>query len=202
MTETPDKEDMVFRILVVDDNRDAADSLATLVRLWGYDVQVAYNGPDALQIARDYRPHCILSDIGLPGIDGYRLAAMIRAEESLQETALIAISAYSDLERAKDAGFDHCLIKPADLILLERLVKEVHIMGKRLGRLDEAVQQQGAVVHEVKELMKEVKTNVSEIKHGLQADVQELKKGLAEVKEDVKGMKEELREVKENKDTK
>ena len=202
MTETPDKEGMVFRILVVDDNRDAADTLATLVRMWGYDVQVAYNGPDALQVARDYRPDCILSDIGLPGIDGYRLAALIRAEESLQKTALIAISAYADVEKAKHAGFDHYLIKPADLFLLERLVKEVHTMGKRLERIEETVQQHGAVVLQVKELMKEVKADVTEIKQGLQADVQELKKGLAEVKEDVKEMKEELREVKDNKDAK
>src|SRR4051812_34822092 len=95
-----------FRILVVDDNRDGADSLALLLTLWGYEVRAVYDGAEAVQAARDFKPDCILSDIGLPGIDGYRLAELFREDEALKGLPLVAITAYSDSRRAKEAGFD------------------------------------------------------------------------------------------------
>ena len=89
------------RVLVIDDNRDAANSLAILLRVWGYDVRVAYSGPEGLEAARALRPNCILSDIGLPGIDGYHLAELLRQDESLSNVPLIALTAYSEPDKAE-----------------------------------------------------------------------------------------------------
>jgi CheY-like chemotaxis protein len=190
-----------FRILVVDDNRDGADSLALMLRLWGYDVRAVYDGAEAVQAAKDYRPDCVLSDIGLPGMDGYRLAERFRQEESFRGTTLIAITAYSDAGRAIAAGFDHHFVKPADPFKLEAILRRLLHVEQRLKRVEEAAQRQAGVVGEVKELVKEVKEDVKEIKAGLQQDVKNLKQELQEVKEDVKEIKEELREGKEQTDT-
>lgn len=199
MTEPTDQEGPKFRILVVDDNRDGADSLAMLLKLWGYDVRAVYDGAEAIRAAQTYRPDCILSDIGLPGIDGYRLAEKLRQDESFKGTPLIAITAYSDEARARAAGYDHHLVKPANPDIVEEILRKLRAMGKRLERVEETAQQQGEVVTEVRDLMKEVKEDVKEIKEGLQENVKELKQELREVKEDVKEIKEELREVKEDK---
>jgi CheY-like chemotaxis protein len=198
MKETRDKEDLTFRILVVDDNQDAADSLSTLLRLSGFAVRTFYHGEEALEGARTFLPHCILSDIGLPGIDGYSLAARLRQDESLRHISLIAITAYPDTEKAKAAGFDHHLLKPADPVIVEEIVKELRDMGKRLERSEQLVQQQGKVVNEARDLIKEVKGDLKEVKSGMQTMQEEIR----EVKEDVKEIKEELQQVKENgKDT-
>lgn len=188
-----------LRILVVDDNRDGADSTALLLRLMGYDVCAVYNGSEALQAAKDYRPDCILSDIGMPGMDGYRLAERFRQEESFKKTTLIAITAYSDAGRAIAAGFDHHFVKPADPLKLEAILRSLLKVEQRLKRVEESAQQQAEVVGQVKELVKEVKEDVKEIKEGLQQDVKELKQELQGVKEDVKEIKEELREGKSDK---
>ena len=189
-----------FRILVVDDNRDGADSLALLLRMWGYDVRVAYDGVQAVQSARDYRPDCILSDIGMPGMDGYRLAERFRQDESFKGITLIAITAYSDAGRAQAAGFDHHFVKPADPLKVEAILRSLLNVDQRLKRVEEVAQQQVGVVGEVKELVKEVKEDVKEIKEGLQQEVKELKQELREVKEDVKDIKDGLRDVKEETD--
>ena len=97
------------RVLVIDDNHDAADSLALLLRVWGFDVRVTYSGKEGLEVARSYQPDCVLSDIGLPEMDGYHLADEFRQDEALKQTPLIAITAYSDVARAKAAGFDEHL---------------------------------------------------------------------------------------------
>ena len=88
MNESEEREPK-FRVLVVDDNRDGADSLAMLLRMWGYGVQVVYDGVAAVAAARANRPDCILSDIGLPGIDGYRMAEQLRGDESFKTLPLI-----------------------------------------------------------------------------------------------------------------
>ena len=104
-------------MLVVDDNRDTAVGLTKLLRASGYRVTTADDGPAALEAARAERPEVILMDIGLPGMDGYRVAEQLRNEEGLHATLLIAISGYGqeqDRRRSREAGFDHHLVKPID----------------------------------------------------------------------------------------
>lgn len=106
------------RILVVDDNRDSADSLALMLRLEGHEVQVAYAGPEALAAARHAPPQVAFIDIGMPGMNGYQLAQALRAEPWPHRPTLIAMTGWgqdSDRRRAHEAGFDHHLTKPADM---------------------------------------------------------------------------------------
>lgn len=113
------------RILVVDDNADAAESTAMLLALDGHDVEVAGDGPSALVMAKKFRPRVILLDIGLPDMDGYEVARQLRAMPQFTETMLIAHSGYADEEhvhRSKQAGFDHHLVKPVDMAQLNELI--------------------------------------------------------------------------------
>lgn len=113
------------RVLVVDDNRDAAESLALLLRLNGYDVRVAYDGEAALQVARDYLPDVAVLDLGLPRLDGYEVARRIRQEPALAGITLVAASGYGqeeDRRRSGEAGFDLHLIKPVEMEDLLRIL--------------------------------------------------------------------------------
>jgi two-component system, chemotaxis family, CheB/CheR fusion protein len=112
------------RILVADDNRDAADSLSMLLKLSGHEVHVAHTGTEALQTAKQLRPDIGVLDIGMPDFDGYELAERIRREAWGQKITLIAVTGWgqeSDKRRAHLAGFDHHLTKPIDPDQLERL---------------------------------------------------------------------------------
>ncbi|AXF05742.1 chemotaxis protein CheB [Paraburkholderia hospita] len=114
------------RILVVDDNVDAAESSAALLRLDGHVVQVACDGPAALQSAEDFRPDVVLLDIGLPGMDGYEVAERLRTMPTLADAVLIALSGYGGeqhAERCQQAGFDCHLVKPANLEQLDALIE-------------------------------------------------------------------------------
>ncbi len=116
------------RILVIEDNRDAAMSLADVLALSGHDVQISYDGPDGITQARSFLPEIVICDIGLPEMDGYAVARAFRADPALQHAYLIAISGYAqdtDIQHALVAGFDHHLAKPPDLHALHRLVHEV-----------------------------------------------------------------------------
>jgi CheY-like chemotaxis protein len=115
------------RVLLVDDNLDAATSLATLLGLLGHEVEVVHDGPAALAAARTNAPDVALVDIGLPGMDGYAVARRMR-ERSGKKVMLVALTGYGseeDRERALAAGFDHHLVKPVDLDTLEGLVAEL-----------------------------------------------------------------------------
>src|SRR5690242_5957258 len=90
-----------LRVLVVDDNRDAADSLCLLAGMWGHAARAAYDGAQALETARAFRPDCLFLDIGLPGIDGYSLARQIRRETDLGRAKLVALTAYSSEDHAR-----------------------------------------------------------------------------------------------------
>jgi PAS domain S-box-containing protein len=106
-----------LRVLVVDDNLDAAKILQLLVRECGHQATMAHTGPAALAAALDERPDLILLDIGLPEWDGYEVAKRIRQEPRLRDTVLVAITGYereADRQRAQQAGFVHHLVKPAD----------------------------------------------------------------------------------------
>jgi PAS domain S-box-containing protein len=117
-------------ILVVDDNRDAANSLARLLTiLCRQEVRVAYDGPSALEAAASFRPEVVLLDIGLPGMDGYEVARKLRARPELDGTLLVALTGWGqdeDRQRSKEAGFDRHLVKPVDPDALMRLLAEPH----------------------------------------------------------------------------
>jgi signal transduction histidine kinase/DNA-binding response OmpR family regulator len=111
------------RVLVVDDNRDAADSLSMLLALQGHTPEVAYSGDEAIQRAENFRPEVALLDIGLPGMSGYELAQRLRAMPQLAGIRLVAITGYGqpeDYQRTREAGFDEHLVKPIDHRALQR----------------------------------------------------------------------------------
>jgi PAS domain S-box-containing protein len=104
------------RVLVVDDNRDSAESIALLAEIWGHEVRTAHDGPSALEAAASSPPEVVLLDIGLPGMDGYEVARRFR-EQRGEGVVLIAMTGYGmeeDRRRSRDAGFDHHLVKPVD----------------------------------------------------------------------------------------
>lgn len=114
-----------LRMLIVDDNRDSAESMGMLQELSGHETRVAHNGSDALVIASSFRPQVVLLDIGLPGMDGYEVARRLRAMPALEDTFLIALTGYGtedDRTRALDSGFNEHLVKPADLNFLRTLL--------------------------------------------------------------------------------
>jgi CheY-like chemotaxis protein len=113
------------RILVVDDNRDAAESLRMMLELLGADVRVAYNGRDAIARFAECQPTAMLLDIGMPGMDGYEVAREIRARADGSTALIVALTGWGqedDRRRSREAGFDHHLVKPADLETLERVL--------------------------------------------------------------------------------
>ena len=113
------------RILVVDDNLDAAVSLSRLIALLGHDVNVARDGNAALFIARSVRPDIVVLDIGLPGSDGFQVAEALRREPGLAALKIIAVTGrgeQEDRERSQEAGIDYYLLKPVDVPFLESLL--------------------------------------------------------------------------------
>lgn len=116
------------RILVVDDNRDAAESLSELLELLGAEAHVAFDGQGALSGVEQHAPDLVLLDIGLPDIDGYEVARRIRARAGDASPLLVAVTGWGqeeDRKRARDAGFDHHMVKPADVELLEALLESL-----------------------------------------------------------------------------
>jgi signal transduction histidine kinase/DNA-binding response OmpR family regulator len=113
------------RILIVDDNEDAANCLAELLRIEGHETRVAYNGPEALACVNEFSPELVLLDIGLPAMDGYQVAYQLRARPELKDLRLVALTGYGqseDRERTRAAGFDEHLVKPVDLVALQRIL--------------------------------------------------------------------------------
>jgi DNA-binding response OmpR family regulator len=121
----PEEDRVPMRVLIVDDDRDTADSLAIFLRHAGHRVGVAYDGDGALEAARIDPPHVVVLDIGLPGLDGYEVARRLRREPGLAGVTLVALSGYgSELHqaRSRDAGFDHHLVKPIDAERVHEIV--------------------------------------------------------------------------------
>jgi PAS domain S-box-containing protein len=113
------------RVLIVDDNVDAADSLAMLLTLDGHEAEAAYSAAAALEAVERFRPEIVLLDVGLPHIDGYQIARQLRASNCVPGIRLIALTGYGreeDRERARAAGFDDHLLKPADMDALQQLL--------------------------------------------------------------------------------
>lgn len=114
-----------LRVLVVDDNRDAADSLAMLVKLWGHDVEIGYDGT-AINRVPVFNPDVVLLDIGLPKLDGNRFTQEIRRQPEFLSTLIIAVTGFHDEARrvlSHAAGIDHYLIKPVDPGVLKKLLQ-------------------------------------------------------------------------------
>ena len=113
-----------LRVMVVDDNVDAAESLCTLLRMLGHATAVAYDGPSGLATAAAFRPRVAILDIGLPGMSGHELARRLRADPAAPEL-LVAISGYGrdkDRSDSHEAGFDHHLTKPVELAVLQAVL--------------------------------------------------------------------------------
>ena len=113
-----------MRVLVADDNRDAADALCRMLALYGYEVRAAYDGASAVELSESFRPHVAVLDIGMPTRSGYDVARELRARRG-RDVQLIALTGWGsdeDVKRAREAGFDHHLTKPVEPALLSRLV--------------------------------------------------------------------------------
>lgn len=116
-----------LRLLVVEDNRDAAETLQELLEVWGHEVCVTHSGPEALDVAGSFGPDVILCDIGLPGMDGYELAERLKAHPDVGRTYLVALTGYGSVEdrkRSQAAGFALHLTKPVDPAVLRRVLAE------------------------------------------------------------------------------
>jgi PAS domain S-box-containing protein len=114
------------RVLVVDDNEDATDTMSTLISMWGHEVRSAHDGPAALRIAEEFKPHTILLDIGLPNVSGYDVAKQLRALPDMSDVALIAMTGYGqeeDRRRSREAGFTDHLTKPVPPDRLKALLE-------------------------------------------------------------------------------
>jgi len=124
--QAPDAHDTsAQRILVVDDNEDAANTLAMILKMEGHEVDTAYSGTEALARIAEFEPAVVLLDIGLPGIDGFETARLIRARTRGRKIRLVAITGYgqeADRARTRDAGFTHHLVKPVDFADLKRVL--------------------------------------------------------------------------------
>lgn len=124
------------RVLVVDDNVDAAETLRDVLELAGHSVEVAYCGREAIERTRRWRPDIVLCDIGLPDIDGYEVGEAIRADRTLASTVLVALSGYAqpeDVARSKRAGFNSHLAKPPDIGKLEEVLRSPPALNRGSG---------------------------------------------------------------------
>ena len=125
---------LALRVLVVDDNRDAAESLGLVLARAGAEVEVVHDGVSALERVETFHPAIVLLDIGMPGMDGYEVARRIRARPALRGVQLVALTGWGQAEdrrRSRDAGFDHHLIKPAGLDELWALLPGDRASGAR-----------------------------------------------------------------------
>jgi DNA-binding response OmpR family regulator len=114
------------KVLVIDDNRDAAQGLCYLLEMAGYEAHGAHDGNEGMATAMVFRPDAVLLDLGLPAVDGYAVARRLRACEQLRDVYIIAVTGYAsddDRRRAKAAGIDHHVAKPAAFPEIEALLR-------------------------------------------------------------------------------
>jgi PAS domain S-box-containing protein len=121
----PDDAQAGRRVLIVEDNRDSAETLALAVRSWGHQAQLAHDGVSALVVSKEFRPDVVLIDVGLPKMNGYELARQLRKLPGFNSVLLVAVTGYGaeeDRERSHEAGIDHHFAKPVDLDLVQKLL--------------------------------------------------------------------------------
>lgn len=123
------KNSDVLRILIIEDNQDAAETLGELLELGGHEVKLAFDGAAGVAAVREARADVVISDLGLPGeLDGYAVARALRADPALRGVYLIALSGYASEDarrRSREAGFDLHLAKPPDIAKLERTLADL-----------------------------------------------------------------------------
>lgn len=122
----PAAQETARRMLIVDDNTDSAKSLAILQSRRGHETRTAFTGPEAIALAKEFRPQIVLLDLGLPGMDGFEVARQLRAIPALTGTFLVAMTGYAsakDRAEASAAGFDEHLVKPIDLEVLRQWMR-------------------------------------------------------------------------------
>lgn len=115
--------------MIVEDNKDTADSLGYLLKLSGHEVLVKYEGHTALESAEQFVPDVVLLDIGLPGKTGYEVAETLRGSQKLSKSVLVAITGYGqeeDRQASSHAGFDFHLVKPVDFRNIQEILESVH----------------------------------------------------------------------------
>lgn len=114
-----------LRVLIVDDNVDAADTLARLVEIWGHEAHVVYSGAAAMALPATYEPDVLLLDLAMPAMDGYELARRVRRQARFEHTLLIAVTGYADEDhrlRCEKAGFDGHVAKPTCPSMLKKML--------------------------------------------------------------------------------
>jgi CheY-like chemotaxis protein len=124
------------RILIVEDDRDSGETLARLLKIFGYEVVVAREGSEAIAMALGHRPDFILLDIGLPGMNGYEVARRLRSEETCRETVIIAVTGYGqpeDRQRSREVGIDYHLLKPIEYGILLALFAQSEELSAENG---------------------------------------------------------------------
>lgn len=117
-----------LRVLVVDDNLDAAETLAMLLEMSGHEVKMANDGQEAIEMASREVPEVVLLDIGMPGMNGYDVARALRERPETREVVLVAMTGWGqeeDMKRTKEAGFNHHLVKPVEPSVLTKLLKGI-----------------------------------------------------------------------------
>ncbi len=125
-----------WRILVVDDNRDSADSLGIMLELMGHEIRTAHDGLAAIETAESFRPDIILLDIGLPRMSGYDVCSRLREQPWSANTLIVALTGWGqtdDQRRSQEAGFDYHLVKPVDMSILNRILSEPRRQAARNG---------------------------------------------------------------------
>lgn len=124
--EQPTRERPARRVLIIEDNVDAAETLSEVVRLFELEVEVAFAGDAGLALAQTFAPDLVLCDLGLPGLSGYQVARAMRADPQLRRARLVAVSGYArsaDVALALEAGFDEHAAKPLSLARLEAILR-------------------------------------------------------------------------------
>lgn len=114
-----------MRVLIIEDNQDAADILREVLEMYEHQVEVAHTGPDGLEAAKAFHPEVVLCDLGLPGMDGYAVANAMRKDPDTKGTRLVALTGYGQAEeraRARASGFDEHLTKPVGLDEIQRVL--------------------------------------------------------------------------------
>ena len=118
------------RVLVVDDNRDAAQSLGMVLEMLGHEVDTAIDGPSALEVAARRCPQMVVLDIGMPGMNGYEVARRMRRQPALRNKTIVALTGYgqeADRQKSAEAGFDAHLVKPVEPSALEALIEALPV---------------------------------------------------------------------------